>query len=110
MRVNTIGLSGGGSRSDNIAQIMANVFGREVYRVQTYETTGLGGAMATYVGLGVYPDLETAGAEMVRKSHRFMPDPEESRHYAVLYREVYKKAYKRYKPLYKRLGKIESVQ
>ncbi len=110
VRVNTIGLSGGGSRSDNIAQIMANVFGREVYRVQTYEITGLGGAMATYVGLGVYPDLETAGAEMVRKSRRFMPDPEESRHYAVLYREVYKKAYKRYKPLYKRLGKIESVQ
>ena len=66
--------------------------------------------MATYVGLGVYPDLETAGAEMVRKSRRFLPDFEENKLYADLYRKVYKRAYKRYKPLYKRLGKIESAQ
>ncbi|MEG0378137.1 MAG: FGGY-family carbohydrate kinase, partial [Eubacterium sp.] len=106
--IKSIGLSGGGSRSDPVAQIMADVFGREVYRVQTGETTGLGGAMATYVGLGIYKDLKEANEKMVHKSKIFVPDKKKKTLYQTLYNQVYKKAYARYKPLYKHLQMINS--
>ena len=101
--VKIIGLSGGGAQSDVIAQIMADIFNRPVYRVQTSETTGLGGAMAVCVGLGIYSDLSEARDAMVRKSAVFDPGVQNAAFYNALYNNVYKRAYKRYKPLYKAL-------
>lgn len=106
VRITSVGLSGGGSRSDVIAQIMADVFNVEVYRVQTFETTGLGAAMAAYVGLGHYRNLEEAGKYMVRKSKRFFPDKDRAALYHIIYKTLYKKAYRRYRPLYRQASRI----
>lgn len=100
--IENIGLSGGGSHSDGVAQIMADIFNRPVYRVQTFETTGLGGAIAVFVGLGRYETINEAETQMVRKSRIFKPDPENANKYARIYNEIYKKLYGRLKPLYKR--------
>lgn len=97
-----IGLSGGGSRSDGVAQIMADIFNRPVYRVQTFETTGLGGAMATFVGLRRYTSITEAEACMVRKSKIFKPDLNNAKKYAATYNNIYKKLYEQLKPLYKK--------
>ncbi|SDX71454.1 FGGY-family carbohydrate kinase [Eubacterium barkeri] len=105
-RVNSIGLSGGGAQSDVICGIMADIFGRETYRVQTSATTGLGGAMAIFVALGRYEDLREAGYNMIRKTRIYRPDPKRQRLYDAIYRDVYAKAYKRYKPLYQSLKSI----
>ena len=98
--VKTIGLSGGGSRSDGVTQIMADIFNRPVYRVQTYETTGLGAAMAVFVGLGRFADIDEAGTQMVHPSKVFTPDPAKARQYSEIYHKIYKKLYGRVKPLY----------
>ncbi|MEG2651894.1 MAG: xylulose kinase, partial [Eubacterium sp.] len=86
--------------------IMADIFGRETYRVQTSATTGLGGAMAIFVALGRYEDLREAGYNMIRKTRIYRPDPKRQRLYDAIYRDVYAKAYKRYKPLYQSLKSI----
>ncbi len=100
VKIKKIGLSGGGSKSDEIAQIMADIFNRPVYRVQTFETTGLGAAMAVFVGLGLYSSLDLASDEMVRESRVFYPDGKNHGLYQKTYQGLYKKMYKRLKPLY----------
>lgn len=101
--IETIGLSGGGSRSDGVAKIMADIFNRPVYRVQTFETTGLGGAIAIFVGLGRFESIKEAEAVMVRKSEIFKPDGKNAAKYAGIYNNIYKKLYGRLKPLYKKI-------
>jgi len=101
--IDAIGLSGGGSRSDGVAQIMADIFNRPVYRVQTFETTGLGGAMAAFVGLGRYGTTKEAEIHMVRKSKIFKPDSINVKKYDLIYNNIYKKIYGRLKPLYKKI-------
>ncbi|WKY46739.1 FGGY-family carbohydrate kinase [Eubacteriaceae bacterium ES3] len=99
--ITEIGLSGGGSSSDEIMQIMANIFNRPVYRVQTRETTGLGASIAAFVGLGVYKTLDEASAGMVRKKDIFYPDANINALYGKIYNDIYKKMYGRLKPLFK---------
>ena len=45
-------VSGGGSQSNVICQITADLFDRPVVRSETYETSGLGAAINGFVGLG----------------------------------------------------------
>ncbi|KNZ41063.1 FGGY-family carbohydrate kinase [Acetobacterium bakii] len=101
--IESIGLTGGGSRSDGVAQIMADIFNRPVHRVQTNETTGLGGAMATFVGLGRFQSVKDAGDCMVRKSKTFKPDAIQAQKYTEIYNKIYKRLYRRLKPLYKKI-------
>ena len=98
--IQAVGLSGGGSRSDGVAQIMADILNRPVYRVQTYETTGLGAAIATFVGLNHYPDIQAAGAAMIQKSRIFDPNPENVIKYSEIYNKLYTQLYRRVRPLY----------
>ena len=53
--ITEIRATGGGSRSDSIVQMTADIFGLPVPRPHTHETSVLGAAMDAAVGLGVYP-------------------------------------------------------
>ncbi len=59
-RINRIMVSGGGSQSDAICQITADMFNRPVYRGQTYEASGLGAAINGFVGMGVFSSYREA--------------------------------------------------
>lgn len=107
--VQSIGLSGGGSRSDGVTQIMADIFNRPVYRVQTFETTGLGAAIATFVGLGRYENIAEASEQMIHQSKVFLPDPTNVIKYLEIYNKIYKKLYGRVKPLYQAYNKMSNV-
>lgn len=100
-KISEVALSGGGAKSDEIDQIMTDILGRRTYRVQTDETTGLGGAMAIYTAMGFYMDLEDASNHMVHPTKFFVPNQKNHEIYNRIYKKVYKKAYKRYRPLYK---------
>lgn len=93
-------VSGGGSASNIICQITADMFGIPVKRVQTYETSGLGSAMAAFLGLGVFKNVEEAVGEMVHFTDCFEPNMENHKLYDDIYNKVYSKMYKRVKPLY----------
>lgn len=57
-------LSGGGSRSDLMQQIVADVFGLPVRRGRTPSAAALGAAMAAAVATGVYPSFDDAVTAM----------------------------------------------
>lgn len=104
--IKSLRVSGGGSQSDRMMQITADVFGLPAERPHTYETSGLGAAMDAAVGLGMYPDFDTAIATMSHSGDRFEPDPEAHQVYSRLYCEVYRKMYDRLSPLFKSVQQI----
>lgn len=105
-RFEAFAISGGGSQSDAICQISANLLNRRVYRVQTYETSGLGAAIASFVGLGLYENFDQAIDAMTHPTDWFEPDPKEAIIYSRIYQKVYRKMYRQVKPLYKELREI----
>ncbi len=101
-----IRVSGGGSQSDSIVQITADVFGLPVERPHTHETSILGAAMDAAVGLGLFPDFKTAGDDMTGVAQVFEPIPENVKLYEDLYHRVYLRMYKQLLPLFKEIQDI----
>lgn len=101
-----IRLGGGGSQSDEICQITADMFGIPVVRTQSYEATGIGCALAAFVGIGAFPDYETAVGKMVHVRDTFVPNMDTHRIYQQLYEDVFKNIYGKLAPLYGRLHEI----
>lgn len=101
-------VSGGGSVSDAICQITADMFGLPVKRVQTYETSGLGAAIAGFLGIGVYTSVEEAQKGMVHYKDTFLPNEENHTLYAMIYEKVYKKMYSRVQPLYDGIRQVNN--
>ncbi len=102
-------VSGGGSQSNQIMQITADVFGMPVERPHTYEASGLGAAIATAVGTGTHPDFDTAVALMTHVADRFEPVPANQKIYNDLYNKVYKRMYGQLKPSYEAIKSIIGV-
>lgn len=99
--VKAIKISGGGSQSEAVCQITADIFGLPVSRVQTFETTSLGAAMATFVALGYFKDIEEATAAMSHVSKTFYPNDVAHQQYEYLYKKVYLQLYPNLKDVYK---------
>jgi xylulokinase len=74
-------VSGGGSRSDLMMQIVADVFDRPARRTTVNDAAGLGAAICAAVGHGVYPDWDQATAAMVTVGDQFTPDARAARAY-----------------------------
>ena len=74
-------VSGGGSRSDLMMQIVADVFDRPARRTAVNDAAGLGAAICAAVGHGVYPDWDQATAAMVAAGDEFGPDARAARAY-----------------------------
>lgn len=102
----TLHVSGGGSQSDPMMQITADVFGLPAHRPHTYETSGLGAAMDVAVGLGLYADFDRAIEAMSHDGDVFHPRPDAHQRYRQLYEQVYQKLYPRLSPLYRTLRTI----
>ena len=99
-------VSGGGSQSDAVLQLTADLFGLPVERPHTIETSGLGAAIACMVGVGLQPDFTTAVQSMTRTAHVFLPNQHNHALYNQLYAQVYCKMYKRLQPLYQSIRRI----
>ena len=93
-------VAGGGSQSDAVMQILADVMNVPAERPEQFEASGLGAALIGAVGLGRHPDFPTAVAAMVRPGRRFEPDPSSAALYDRLYRQVYARLYNQLRPLY----------
>lgn len=103
--IDYISVSGGGSQSDVICQIAADIFNRPVRRVQTYETSGLGAAMVTFVACGVFDTTEQAIAAMVHYTDTFNPNPTNAKKYDKIYKDIYLKLYGKLQKFYLELDK-----
>src|SRR5260370_17321534 len=72
-RLSPVLVSGGGSRSDLMMQIVADVFGRPARRTTVNDAAGLGAAVCAAVAHGVYPDWPQPPPPMVPDAHRLPP-------------------------------------
>ncbi len=99
-------VSGGGSQSDEVMQLTADVFNKPVARMHINETSGLGAAMDAAVGLGMHPDFGAAVREMTHIGRVFEPEAANSELYDALYQRVYKRMYKQLRPLYEAIRDI----
>ena len=66
-------IDGGMSANNWLAQDLADMLDLPVERPAFVETTALGAAMLAAVGVGIYPDLETAADRMRGEVTRFVP-------------------------------------
>mgnify|MGYP003290313126 CR=1 FL=1 len=98
-KVKSLRISGGGSLSDEICQITADIFGLEISRVQTIESTSLGAAIATFAAVKEFDSAAEAVKNMTKTSTTFKPNPENHKLYNRIYHDVYLKTYPRLKPL-----------
>lgn len=101
-----LAVSGGASRSDEICAIMANIFNLPLVRGKTSETSGLGAAIVTAYGMGIYKSFEQAIQNMVTHERTFTPDPDQAELYRELYSRVYTRIYKSLEPLYEEIRNI----
>lgn len=83
-------VSGGGSKSDLFMQIFADVFGMDSVRNEITDAAGIGAAVCAAVGVGAYPDYETAVANMVRIQDSFKPNLENTALYQKVEDTVYR--------------------
>ena len=74
LEIKELFVSGGGSRSDTVCRITADVFGLPVKRIQTPEACSIGSSMAALVALGVYDSFEQAAKEMSAMAASFWVD------------------------------------
>ena len=98
-KVKSLRISGGGSLSDNVCQITADIFGLEISRVQTIESTSLGEAIATFAAVGEFKDVDEAVKNMTKITQTFKPNEENHLLYDRIYHNVYLKLYPRLKPI-----------
>lgn len=99
-KTESVYVAGGGSRSAEICQISADMFGVPVYRIQTYEAAVIGSSMIAFTAIGRFDDLDQAAASMVHIKDKFEPDMEVHKIYDRIYSEIFIKIFDKLKPLY----------
>ena len=103
--ITEIYVGGGGSRSPEICQIVADIFNLPVKRTQTHEACGIGSSMVAFIARGVYKDYNEAIENMVNIKDTFNPIPENHKKYEKIYTELYGKIQPVLKPIYKKMKK-----
>ncbi len=106
LRVTRAAVSGGASQSEAICRITADIFNLPMTKGRTHETSGLGAALVTAVGLGMYDSFVQAAAGMIAEETVFEPDPEAVSLYEQLYQRVYQRIYPALEPLYESIREI----
>jgi len=84
-----LSVGGGGSRSDLLVQILADVLNLPVTRPASEELGARGAAICGAVGGGVHASFDAAVAAMVPEAPVVQPDPIAARRYDRIYSEVY---------------------
>ncbi len=105
-KIERLAVSGGASQSDQICQISADIFNRPLVKGRTHETSGLGAAIITAVGIGEHASFQEATDKMVVYGKTFMPNPEHVKIYNQLFNRVYKKMFPTLKHIYKEIRDI----
>jgi sugar (pentulose or hexulose) kinase len=98
---------GGGVRSPNLSQIIADVTGKPVFRTGTTEAAALGAGMLAATACGLHPDVRAASSAMTRiQPQACQPDPRNHALYSRLYENVYQHLYPALQPYLTQLNRI----
>jgi xylulokinase len=91
-QIEQVRVSGGGARSALWRQILADVLDTELVTVNTTEGAAYGAALLAGVGVGVWPDVDTACDDTVHVVDRVGPNPGRVDQYEGFY-EIYSGLY-----------------
>ncbi|HLR17794.1 MAG TPA: FGGY-family carbohydrate kinase [Alcanivoracaceae bacterium] len=105
-KIKELRITGGGSQSDAIMQISADMFGLPAVRIHINEATGLGAAINIAVGAGYFNNYQAATKAMTHVRDTFLPNAESHQLYQQLFKQVYQELYPKLGPLYKRIRAI----
>jgi sugar (pentulose or hexulose) kinase len=105
-KVKELRVGGGGSKSNEIMQITADVFNLPASRMHTSDLSALGAAIDAAVTLNIYHDFPEAVGNMVRVKETFTPHAKNVKIYDRLFNEVYKEIYSALSPLYRKIAEI----
>lgn len=100
VQTDEIYVAGGGSRSDEICQITADMFGVPVCRIQTHEAAVIGSSLLAFTGIGRFDTVEEAISSMVHVKDRFIPDRYVHKKYDKIYTQIFSEIFDRLEPLY----------
>ncbi|MGG3471050.1 FGGY family carbohydrate kinase [Neobacillus pocheonensis] len=89
-KLNDLVIIGGGSKSDLIMQIMADLFGLPVHRRAGSSSACLGAAICVCQHLSIYKDFNEAASKMVKTQHTFIPDQKNHELYNTINNSVVK--------------------
>ncbi len=103
--IQQVRISGGGARSALWRQILADLLGSELVTVNTREGAAYGAALLAGVGVGVWPDVDTACAQVIHMTGNTKPNPERASHYNAVY-EQYRQLYPALKPSFANLATL----
>ncbi|HEX6716691.1 MAG TPA: FGGY-family carbohydrate kinase, partial [Pyrinomonadaceae bacterium] len=101
--VDQIRVSGGGAKSSLWRQILADTLGTELVTVNTTEGAAFGAALLAGVGVGTWPDVDTACAQTIAVADRVSPNAEAAATYQLVY-EQYQKLYPALKSTFRSLA------
>lgn len=105
--IEQVRVSGGGAKSELWRQVLADVLGTELVMVNTTEGAAYGAAILAGVGIGMWPDVETACSELIAVVERVSPDRSRVDLYDRL-RGHYKELYPALRPIFHSLAAIEN--
>ncbi|MBE0480459.1 MAG: FGGY-family carbohydrate kinase [Dehalococcoidia bacterium] len=105
-RIAHLRVGGGGSKSDEVMQITADIFSLPASRLHTSNLGALGMAIDAGVALKLYSGFPEAVAGMVRVEKTFTPRQETALIYDRLFKEVYSGIYTALAPLHARMAEI----
>ncbi len=94
-------ISGGGSNSKELCQIISDVFGLRCFISDDAESSTLGGAMAGFLAAGVFSSPQEAKQKMFSLGQSISPDLSNHKIYNKLYKKVYLKMYPSLSHVYK---------
>ena len=105
-KIKELRVGGGGSKSDEVMQITADIFNLPTSRLHTSNLSALGAAIDAAVTLKVYNNFNDAVDNMVRVTRTFTPREENALIYDRLFNEVYKEFYPALSPLHNKIAEI----
>lgn len=106
MNITELYVGGGGSKSNLAVQVIADIFGVPVHRINEPENCSLGAAMCGAVGAGVYAGFPQAVKAMGSKFDTFKPKPENHAFYGALNEKVIQKLYPALADVFKSLAEL----
>ncbi|MBP3627732.1 MAG: xylulokinase [Clostridia bacterium] len=97
---------GGGAKSDLWRGMLADIYGMSISTIESSEGPALGVAILALVGAGVYSDVKTACAEIVKLKATKEYNTENNEKYSFVY-NIYKTLYSHLKEDYKNLAQLK---
>ena len=83
---------GGGAKSELWLQIQADIFNKEVVRLESEQGPGMGAAMIAAVGLGWFADFSGCAEKFIAVKKVYQPNPEHVAEYQQLH-QIYQQIY-----------------